>query len=816
MLNRHLAAGLAALLCSLPLCAQQGAALPLPAAAFKGSVGATFADSRPDFPQPVKAAKGAPNVVLILLDDVGFGQPGTFGGPVPTPALDQLAARGLRYNRFHTVGVCSPTRAALLTGRNHHQVAAGTVSELSTGYPGYNSVWPRSAASVARVLEENGYATAAWGKWHNTPDWETSPLGPFTRWPTGLGFQYWYGFHGGETSAWEPQLFRNQIPVEPAKSAAQGYHLTTDLVDDAIGWIDRKQSIAPDKPYFIYFAPGAAHAPLHAPKEWIAKFKGQFDQGWDMVREQTLARQKQLGLVPANTKLTARPDVIEAWDKLSPDARRLYARHMEVFAGYLAHTDHEIGRLLAAVHRQADADNTLVIYVVGDNGPAAEGSPTGTLNSMMVLNGIPDNVPAQLAKLDEIGGPLHENHYPVGWAWAGAAPFQWMKRVPSHFGATRNGMVIDWPAAIKDHGAIRTQFHHVIDVVPTIYRAAGITAPSAVDGVAQTPIAGVDMGYSFNAPQAKGTRTLQYFETEGRRAIYQDGWIASASHSLPWTMAGTRDFKSDVWELYDIDADFSQSDNLAAARPDKLKEMVALFDQEAQRYSVLPLDDRMIERAGGGGLRPSVVRGRTSFTYRAGTTRIPEGSAPPVYQRSHKITAKISVPPAGVQGVIVAEGGSAAGFTLYVKDGRVHYDYNFFGRAIYSVVSDASLPAGEVVIVMDYQQRPFRPLRESTGGTATLYINGRQAGQGEIKNAVPGRFSITETLDIGMDLGSPVSEAYRAAMPFAFSGTIHSVTIDVAPTQPLILPSAPAAGTQPAGAAAPAAATPAPSSGATR
>ena len=758
--------------------------LPISDPAFKGTIGKTFEDSKEDFPQPVQAPKGAPNVVVILIDDLGFGQPGTFGGPVPTPNLDKLASEGLRYNRFHTTAICSPTRAALLTGRNHHQVANGTITELSTGYPGYNSVWPRSTASIARILKENGYSTAAFGKWHNTPDWETSPIGPFEHWPTGLGFEYWYGFHGGETSQWEPQLFRNETPVEPPKSPEQGYQLTEDLVDDAIGWIGRQQSIAPDKPFFVYFATGAVHAPLHAPKEWIDKFKGQFDQGWDKVREETLERQKKLGVVPANTLLTPRPKEIEAWDSLSPDAKKLYARHQEVFAGFLAYTDYEVGRLLDAIAALPNADNTLIIYIAGDNGPSAEGSVTGTLNNMMTQNGIPDTVEAQLPKIDEIGGPLHENHYPVGWAWAGSSPFQWMKRVPSHFGGTRNGLVIEWPKRITDHGGLRTQFHHVIDIVPTILAAAGIPEPKEVDGIPQTPIAGVDMSYTFDNPQAPGTRTTQYFETGGHRAIYHDGWVAASFHGAPWVLTGSVGFDNNVWELYNIDEDFSEAVDLANKYPDKLKELQGIFDQEAKKYDVYPLDDRFAERVGDPN-RPSVTKGRTKFHYSAGTTRIPEGSAPPIYQRSHKITAKIVIPDKGADGVIVAEGGGS-GYSLYVEGGRLHYDYNFFGKDTYRVTSTDPLPTGEIEIVLDYQQKPFKGLPDTTGGTARLFVNGKAVGEGQITNVVPKRFSATETFDIGMDLGAPASPTYREKLPFAFTGTIKSVDIEVAPTQPLV------------------------------
>jgi len=756
-----------------------GTEIPRPSAPFKGIIGKTFKESKADFPQPFKAPKGAPNILVILLDDVGFGHPGTFGGPIPTPKLDELAGKGVRFNTFHSTGICSPSRAAVLTGLNHHQVGFGTIAELSTGYPGYDSVWPLEASTVAEVLKQNGYSTAAWGKWHNTPDWETTPMGPFTRWPTGEGFEYWYGFHGGETSQWEPQLFRNTLTVEPPKRPEQGYHLTEDIVDDAIHWINREKSVTPDKPFFIYFAPGAAHAPLHVPDEWIEKFKGQFDRGWDKVREETLARQKRLGVVPPDTLLTPRPKEIESWDSLSPDAKRLYARHMETFAGFLAHTDYHLGRLTDAINALPDKDNTLIFYIAGDNGPSAEGSITGTLNNMMTQSGIPDTVERQLAVIDEIGGPLHENHYPVGWSWAGSAPFQWMKRVPSHFGGTRNGMVVTWPAHLKEKGGLRTQFHHVIDIVPTIYEAVGIQAPTKVNGITQKPIAGVSLLYSLNDSAAPSTRHVQYFETGGHRAIYQDGWVATAFHGVPWMLTGSvGNFDADKWELYNCEKDFSEAIDLAEKMPEKLKAMQALFDEQALKYDVYPLDDRFVERAINPD-RPSVAKGRTSFTYTAGVTRIPEGSAPQIYQRSHRITASIVVPADKTEGVIVATGGGSAGYTLYVKGGKVVYEYNFFGKARYRVVSDITLPTGNVEVVLDYTQKPFKQFVESTGGPAKLFINGKQVGEGDIANVTPGRFSATETLDIGMDLGSTVSMDYRDKAPFAFTGIIKTVKIDL-------------------------------------
>ena len=751
--------------------------LPLPTPEFKGVIKETFEGSKQDFPQPVKAPQGAPNVVLILLDDLGFGQAGTFGGPVPTPEMDLLADDGLIYNRFHTTGVSSPTRAALLTGRNHHQTGNGTITELSTGYPGYDSLWPKETASVAEILKDNGYSTAAFGKWHNTPDWETSPIGPFERWPTSLGFEYFYGFFGGETSQWEPQLIRGTTPVEPSKRPEQGYNLNVDLVDDAIGWMNRQRSVSPDKPFFLYLAPGAVHAPLHVNQEWIDKFKGQFDQGWDQVRSDTLARQKKLGIVPNNTDLTPRPEAIQAWAALSPEEKKLFAHHQEVFAGFLAQTDHEIGRLIKAIHQLPDADNTLIIYVAGDNGPSAEGSVTGTLNNMMTQNGVPDTVENQLAHLDEIGGPKHENHYPVGWAWAGSSPFQWMKRVPSHFGGTRNGMIVSWPAQIKSKNEIRSQFHHVVDITPTILDAAKIPQPKTVDGVTQTPMAGISMAYTFDQKNAEGQRHTQYFETGGHRAIYHDGWVAASFHGVPWQLTGSRGFKNDHWELYNVDQDFSQAHDLAAKEPKRLAELQELFDQEASKNDVYPLDDRFAERAINPE-RPSFIRGRKQFTYAAGTTRLPEGSAPPMYKRTHSITADVVIPKQGANGVILAEGGASGGLALYLEQGKPVYEYNFFGQNQYRIAAKKALKPGKHTIVVDYEQIPSER-RSSTGGSVTIRVDGDTVATGQVEKVVPFRFSATETFDIGMDLGSTVSDRYHKQAPYPFTGTIDKVVVDL-------------------------------------
>lgn len=741
--------------------------LPYPDPEFKGKIGTTFEDSEEDYPQPFHAPEGAPNVIVILLDDVGFGQPGVMGGPIPTPAMDKLADEGLTYTRFHTTGICSPTRAAILTGRNHHQSGFGTISELSTGYPGYNSIWGKDVGTVAEVLKQNGYSTAAWGKWHNTPDWETSPIGPFGQWPTGLGFEYFYGFQGGETNQYYPQLFKNTIPVEPEKGPEEGYHFTEDMTEDAISWMSQQKSIDPGKPYFMYFATGATHAPLHAPEEWIAKFKGQFDEGWDVMREHTLERQKKLGIVPENTQLTTRPDAIPAWESLSADEKKLFARQMEVFAGFLAHTDYWTGKLIDAARSLPGGENTMVIYIIGDNGSSAEGSMTGTLNNMMTQNGFPDNVERQLDEMESLGGPEHENHFTVSWAWAGSAPFQWMKRVPSHFGGTRNGMIISWPASIKAKGEKRTQFHHVVDIAPTIYEAAHIAMPTRINGVDQTPLAGVPMNYTFENADAPGTRTTQYFETGGHRAIYNNGWIAASFHGVPWELTGSVGFDNNPWELYNIEEDFSEANDLSAENPEKLEELKAIFDQEAKKYDVYPLDDRFAERATNPN-RPSVIRGKTEFTYLAGTERIPEGSAPPVYARTHTISAKIDYKK-GDEGVIVANGGTSAGYSLYIKGGKLIYYYNFFHLNHYEVAS-TSLPEGKLDIQMIYTQ-------ESTeyggGGSAQLIVNGQKLGEGKVDRVVPARYSATETMDIGKDLGSTVSPEYKGS--FAYEGKIDFV-----------------------------------------
>ena len=567
--------------------------LPIPEAKFTGVVGKTYKESKEAWPGLPVPPAGAPNVVVILLDDVGFGQVSTFGGPVPTPALDKLASEGLRYTRFHTTAICGPSRAALITGRNHHNAGSGFLAEWATGFPSYNNMIPRSTATLGSVLKYNGYATSWIGKNHNTPDWESSVAGPFDRWPTGMGFDYFYGFIGGETHQYYPVLFENTTPIEPKKSPEQGYHFMTDMTDQAIQWMRYTKSVAPQKPFVMYFAPGAAHAPHHAPKAWREKFKGKFDAGWDKVRDETYQRQLAMGIIPPSTKLTPRPDWVTAWDKLSPDERRLYARLMENYAGFLAFTDHETGRLLDTIRELPDADNTLVIYIVGDNGASSEGGMSGTINEVKSLSGIPTPLEENLKHIDAIGDPETEPHYPIGWAWAGNAPFQWVKQVASHLGGTRNPMVVSWPAKIKDKGGVRTQFTHLIDVLPTILEVSGIPAPTTVDGVAQKPMDGVSFASTFASKDAKPVRQRQYFEVFSNRAIYDKGWIATAQHTFPWRQDyAPGNWDKDKWELYNLDEDFSEANDVAAKYPEKLAELKGLFDAEAKKYNVYPLDDR--------------------------------------------------------------------------------------------------------------------------------------------------------------------------------------------------------------------------------
>jgi len=750
--------------------------LPIPEAPFQGKIGTTVQESTADFPKPVEAPADAPNVLIVILDDVGFGHAGTFGGAVSTPTMDRLAEDGLRFTQFHTTALCSPTRAALLTGRNHHSVGTGVVIEMGTGFPGYTGIVPNTTAALPEILRQNGYSTAAFGKWHNTPDTEISPAGPFDRWPTGRtwGFEYFYGFMNGETHQYYPVLYRNITPVAQPKSPADGYHLTADLADEAIGWLNRVNGTNPAKPWLLYFATGAVHAPHHAPQPYIEKYHGTFDAGWDVYRDETFARQKQMGIIPQTARLTPRPSEIPAWDDQPEDAKRVYRRLMENYSGFLDHTDEQVGRLISALETSGEMDNTLIFYIVGDNGASAEGGLEGTISELASINGIQLGLPEIKAKFDEIGGPRTDPHVPVGWAWAANTPFQWAKQVASHFGGTRNGLIVKWPNGFDDRNGTRTQFHHVIDIAPTVLEAAGIPEPRMVNGVEQKPIEGVSMLYAFDDQTAASRRTVQYFEMFGNRGIYKDGWMASARHGrLPWeTAASTPDFSADVWELYNIDTDFTQADNLASQEPEKLRELQDAFLVEADKYDVLPLDDRLAARFDMT-LRPNPMAGMTTFTYGPGVTGIGEGAFPNTHRVPFSITVDVDMPNTSGDGVLAAIGGVISGWSLYVKDGKPTFSYNLFDIEQTKVQSAEALAPGKTVIKVE-----FTPVDANAGSAADvrMLVNDKDVAHGRVEATVPFRYGV-EPFDVGMDTVSAVSDDYSP--PFPFPGRINAVTIDV-------------------------------------
>ncbi len=739
--------------------AQAQDVLPRPEQPFKGHIGRKAKDSIRDFPQEVAAPKGAPNVLLILTDDVGFGASSTFGGPIETKTFDRLAANGLRYTQFHTTALSSPTRASLLSGRNHHSAATGVIMELGSGYPGYNSLMPKSAGTFAEVLKQNGWNTAWYGKNHNVPDWHGSQAGPYDLWPTGLGFEYFYGFIGGDANQWAPALYENIKPIEPPHDA-KDYHLDKDLTDKCIERIRMLHAVAPHKPWVQYYAPGTAHAPHHAPKEWIEKYKGKFDQGWDKVREETLARQKKMGIVPQNTKLTERTKGIPAWDSLTADQKKVFARMMEVYAAALAHADYQMGRILDAIDQLGELDNTLVIYIQGDNGASAEGSPQGLLNEMTYFNGVPEDFKEVARRMDELGGPMTYNHYPIGWAHAMDTPFQWTKQVASHFGGTRNGLVISWPTRIKDKGGIRTQFHHVIDIAPTILEACGVQAPAVLNGVPQKPIEGVSMVYSFDDAKAPSKRRTQYFEMFANRAIYSDGWVATTTPPVtPWDLFGkVPDVDDYQWELYHVAEDFSQAVNLADKEPVKLRALQDLFWVEAAKYNVIPIDNSRAERFDIS-TRPSLTRGRSVFTYFPGQVRIPEGAAPDLKNKSFKIGADVVIPKDGAEGIIATQGGRFNGWALYLREGKPVFHYNLAGVQRFTIAGDKKLAPGEHVIVVDFKYDGGL----GKGATVTITVDEKPVAQGRVERTVPFRMSIDETLDIGEDTGTPVSDSSSRA-----------------------------------------------------
>jgi arylsulfatase A-like enzyme len=720
----------------------------------------------------VKAPKGAPNVVVVLIDDMGFGQTSTFGGPIPMPTLDRLASQGLRYNQFHTTALCSPTRMALLTGRNHHSTNTGAIMELATAFPGNTGVRPLSITPLAEILRQNGYSTAAFGKYHETPPWEVSVSGPFDRWPTHSGFDKFYGFIGGETNQWAPLLFDGTTMIEPPRDP--NYHLTVDLANQAIAWMRAQHALTPDKPFFVYFATGATHAPHHVPKEWIERFKGKFDEGWDRMREETLARQIKAGVVPAGTKLAPKPKAIKDWEHLTPDEKKLFARQMEVFAGFAAQTDYEIGRLMDTIQEMGLADNTLVFYMVGDNGASAEGGMVGMFNEMTYFNGVPESVDSQLKRLDELGGPNTFNHYAAGWAVAGDTPFEWVKQVAGSYGGTQNPLVISWPARIKTKGELRPEFHYVTDVAPTILQAADIPEPKMVNGVVQHPIEGVSMVYTFDNARAKTRHTTQYFEIAGNRGIYHDGWLAATVHKAPWELAPRHPLDKDVWELYNTVEDFSLANDLAAKYPEKLKEMQALFMKEAVKYHVLPIDDRTLERfdAARAG-RPDIMGGRSTLTVYSGMHGMMENAFINVKNRSNEITAELNIPAGGADGVILAQGGRFGGWSLYLKENHPMFAYNWLGLEMYKVRSPEPLPIGKVTLryAFDYDGGP-----PGSGGRESIIVNGMKVAEGRIGKTQPNMFSADDAADVGMDEGTNVTDDYKQ-WDNRFTGIIEKVII---------------------------------------
>ena len=755
--------------------------LPIPDRPAPGLITYDAKDPDTSFPpiEPLLPPEGAPNVLIVLVDDVGFGASSAFGGPCNTPTAERLAAGGLRYNRFHTTALCAPTRQALMCGRNHHSMAMGNITETATSAPGQSSLRPNTKAPLPMTLKLNGYSTAQFGKCHEVPVWQSSPMGPFDAWPSGGGgFEKFYGFIGGENNQWDPALYDGTTPVEPPATAEEGYHLTEDLADHCVSWMRQQKALMPDKPFFIYFAPGATHAPHHVPKEWADKYKGQFDDGWDAQRERTFARQKELGVIPA-ADLPARHDVIPAWDDMDDELKPVLARQMEVYAGFLEHTDYHVGRLIDAMDDLGILENTIVYYIIGDNGASAEGTLQGAFNEMANFNGMAELETPEflISKMDEFGSPSSYNHYAVGWAWAMNTPFQWTKQVASHWGGTRNGTIVHWPDGIEEKGGLRSQFSHVIDVAPTILEAAGLPEPTMVNGVMQSPMEGTSMLYSFNDADASERHELQYFEMFANRGIYHKGWSAVTKHKTPWVMVGggLPAFDDDVWELYDGANDYSQAHNLAADNPEVLAKLQRLWLIEAVKYNVLPLDDRTSERfepslAG----RPTLIRGNSQLFF-AGMGRLSENSVVSIKNKSFSVTAEIDVPDGGVNGVIIAQGGRFGGWTVYFQDGKAKFVYNVLGIHEYATVADTAIPAGTHQVRMEFA---YDGGGLAKGGDVTLYYDGNAVGTGRVENTQPMVFSADETTDIGQETGTTVSPDYTAR-DSRFTGKINWVQIDL-------------------------------------
>jgi arylsulfatase A-like enzyme len=748
--------------------------LPIPEPNYPHSTVLDARNAKPPARFDVKAPKGAPNVLIVLIDDMGFGMSEVFGGPIRMPTVKKLGDNGLRYNHFHTTALCSPTRAALLSGRNHHSNNMGCITEAATAFPGYTGQRPNNVAPLAEMLRLNGFSTGFFGKNHETAAWEVSPSGPTTRWPTRSGFDKFYGFIGGETNQWAPMLYEGLNQIEVPKDP--NYHFMTDMTNQAINWMRYEKALTPDKPFFMYFAPGATHAPHQVPKEWIAKYKGKFDQGWDKLREDTLARQIKLGVVPEGTKLAPKPKDINDWDSLGADEKRLFARQMETFAGFGEYADTEIGRLVDAIGDMDQLDNTLIFYIVGDNGTSAEGGMVGMFNEYTYFNAVPETVQEQLKHIDEWGGPSTYPHMAAGWAVAGDTPFAWTKQVASDFGGTRNPLIVHWPKGIKAKNEVRGQFHHVIDITPTVLEACGLPEPKTVNGTIQLPIEGVSMVYSFDDAKAKGRHTTQYFEMFGNRGIYHDYWFARTVHKYPWANAPVRPLLEDQWELFDLRADFSLTTDLATKNPAKLKQLQGLFFTEAVKYRVLPIDDRMLERmnaktAG----RPDLMDGRKSLSLYEGMKGMSENVFINIKNTSHTITAELQIPDGGANGVILAQGGRFGGWSLYLKDGKPTYTYNWVGLKRYSVTAADKLPSGKVTLRFEFA---YDGGGLGKGGTATFLVNGKKAGEGKIEQTNGYVFSADETADVGCDEATPVTEEYKEREN-KFTGKIAKVTVEL-------------------------------------
>ena len=724
---------------------------------------------------------GAPNVLIILIDDAGFGSSSAFGGPCHTPNAELLAAGGLKFNRFHTTALCSPSRQAMLTGRNHHTVGMGGITEIASGSPGYNSLLPNTCAPLARTLKLNGYATAQFGKCHEVPVWETSPAGPFDSWPTGGGgFEYFYGFIGGEAHQWYPSLYEGTIPVEPKKTPEEGYHLMEDMTDKAMNWIGQQKALIPDKPFFVYFAPGATHAPHHVPKEWADKYKGKFDQGWDKLREETFARQKKLGVIPQDCQLTQRHKEIPAWDEMPAALRPVLIRQMEVYAGFFEYCDYHVGRLIDSLKKLNLLDDTLIYYIIGDNGGSGEGTLHGTYNEMINFNGASalETPEFLMARIDKLGGPESYNHFAVGWAHAMDTPYQWTKQVASHFGGTRNGTIVHWPKGISSKAEIRSQFHHLIDVAPTVLEVAGLPQPLFVNGVQQHPLEGVSMAYAFNDANAAERHETQYFEMFGNRGIYHKGWTAVTRHKTPWILIGekTPAFDDDVWELYDTTKDWTQANDLSKQMPEKLHELQRLWLIEATRYNVLPLDDNIGARLNSDTAgRPQLITGKSQILF-GGMGRLSENSVLNLKNKSHSVTAAIVVPTTGAEGVIVAQGGNIGGWSLYAKGGKLKYCYNFLGIHYFYAESSNVLPPGEHQVRMEFA---YAGGGLGKGGTVSLFVDGEKVGEGKVGVTAAMVFSADDGCDVGVDNGSPVSPDY-GARGNEFTGQVKGVQLAIA------------------------------------